>query len=318
MAPETSRPRSGRRRFLPTVEQLEGRTVPSVTYHGGAVLADVGVEALFLGSAWQTDPSLAPLAAQLGGYLQVLTGGSFMDALSRSGYGVGRGSYLDSGTDAMPMWWIISDAQIQQEIAASISNGTLQAPDANRLYVVYVQPGVAVTSPFGESTFGVLGYHSDFQGPTGTPVSYAVLPFPSENNSFIPGLNPFETLTAVTSHELAESVTDPYGDNVGRPAWYDNTWRDPVSGAQGAEIGDMTENVFIDWGGYVLQGVVNRRRQLLVPVGGSLDARSSGLHHRGGANHASHTRPTQRRDTWIIHADPIQRIVVHLVDTGED
>jgi hypothetical protein len=276
------------RRFRPSVERLEDRTVATVTYHGGALLTNVGVEALFLGSGWQDDPSLSALSGQLAGFLGSITNSGYLDQLTRAGYRVGRGVYIDGSTDPLPLAGVVSDDQIQAEIATSIQAGSLHAPDGNRLYVVFVQPGVAVTGPFGDSRFGLLGYHSDFQGPTGTGVSYAVLPFPSGANGGIPGLSPFEALTAVTSHELAESVTDPQGVNVGRPAWFDATWRDPVTGERGAEIADMTEGVFFDLNGYVVQGVVNRHRGLLAPAGGTLDPRSTGLPRQAHASHRRH------------------------------
>jgi hypothetical protein len=276
------------RRFRPSVEQLEDRTVATVTYHGGALLRNVGVEALFLGSGWQDDPSLAALPGQLAGFLSSITNSSYMDMLTRAGYRVGRGAYLGGSTDPLPLTGVVSDDQIQAEIATSIEAGTLQAPDGNRLYVVFVQPGVAVTGPFGDSRFGLLGYHSDFMGPTDTGVSYAVLPFPSGINGGIPGLSTFEALTAVTSHELAESVTDAQGVNVGRPAWFDATWRDPVTGETGAEIADMTEGVFVNLNGYLVQGVVNRHRGLLTPAGGALDPRSTGVPHQAHAGRRRH------------------------------
>jgi hypothetical protein len=279
------------RRFRPAVESLEDRTVPTVTYHGGAVLPHVEVEAVYLGSNWQTDPSLAALPGQLGGFLQSVTHSSYLALLGQAGYRVGTGSYVGAGTDAVPLGWAVSDGRIQGELAASILNGSVPPPDANRLYVVYVEPNVVVTSPFGSSAVDLLGYHSDFQGPTGTPVSYAVLPYPAGVNGGVPGLSTFEALTSITSHELAESVTDPQGVNVGRPGWFDATWRDPASGQTGAEIADMTQGVLIDLNGYVVQAAVNKKRHLLLPPDGAIDPRSTGLPHQAHASrrhHASH------------------------------
>jgi hypothetical protein len=276
------------RQFRPSVEPLEDRTVPTVTYHGGAVLPNVQVEALFLGSAWQSDPNLGAVAGLLGGFLQNVTSSSYLDVLGQAGYGVGRGAYVGSSTDALALGLDVSDARIQGEIAGSIGNGSLLPPDRNRLYVVFVEPNVAVSSPFGNSAVDLLGYHSDFQGPAGAPISYAVIPFPAGVNGVIAGLNFFETLTAVTSHELAESVTDPQGVNVGRPAWFDTTFRDPVSGQRGAEIADMTQGVLVDLHGYVVQAVVNRHRHLLFPPDGALDPRSTGLPRRAHASRRHH------------------------------
>jgi hypothetical protein len=272
--PGGARPTSGpSRRFRPAVEQLEDRRVLTVTYHGGAVLANVGVEALFLGSGWSSDPALAAQAGQLGTFLRFLTNSSYMDMLGRAGYGIGRGSYLDGRVDPAALPGIYSDAQIQATLARSITGGLLHAPDANRLYFVFVEPGVNVTASFGTSAADFYGYHSVFRGPTGVAVNYAVLPYPSGPNAPYPGLSAFETLTKVSSHELAEGVTDPQGDGVGATAWYDNTWRDPVSGLRGGEIADITDGVIVDLGGYVVQGVAGRHDQPLIPAGATFDPR---------------------------------------------
>jgi hypothetical protein len=295
------------RRFRPAVEQLEDRRVPTVTYHGGALLADAGVEALFLGSDWSSDPTFASQAAQLGTFFQYLTNSSFMDALGSAGYGVGRGSYLDGPVDSVPLGGAVSDAAIQATLSGSIADGLLQAPDANRLYFVFVAPGVNVATSFGTSARDFYGYHSAFVGPTGVPVNYAVIAYPSGPNAPYPGLSAFETLTKVSAHELAESVTDPQGDGVGRTAWYDNTWRDPVSHQRGAEIADIEDGVILDLGGYVIQGFANRHDRLLIPGGAALDprfrlpryvrtlrhhtARHRAAHHPGHRLHGDHRHP---------------------------
>jgi hypothetical protein len=275
------RQRAGR--YRPSLEQLEQRRVATVTYHGGALLRSVGVEALFLGIGWRDDPTLAAVSGQLAGFLQTITNSSYLDMLTRAGYRVGRGSYLDGPVDPLALGPVFSDGQIQKEIAADVLGGLLQRPDANRLYVVYVEPGVTVTDGGENSSQDFVGYHSDFRGPAGAAMHYAVVPYPGGGNATVPGLSPFEALTKVTSHELAESATDPEGVNVGRLAWWDNTWRDPNTGRRGGEIADITDGVFPDLNGYVVQAVANRNRRVLVPAGATLDPRSAGVPH---AHHA--------------------------------
>jgi hypothetical protein len=268
------------------------------------VLANVEVEAVYLGSDWRTSSGLIGLPGLLDGFLQSVTNSSYLGALGQAGYGVGRGSFTGATIDPTPLFGDVGDWQIQAEIAADISNGSIPAPDGNRLYVIFLEPGVSVSSPFGDSSVDLLGYHSDFLGPTGRGVSYAVLPFPGGPNGAVTGLNFFESLTAVTSHELAESVTDPQGVNVGRSAWFDATWRDPQTGQRGAEIADMTQNVFINLNGYVVQAAVNRQRHLLIPAGGTFDPRSSGLpHHARAAKRHAHAR---HADGPVPHRDPLE------------
>jgi hypothetical protein len=225
----------------------------------------VEAQALFLGDQWSSPPSNAT-PATLDSFLSDVTGGAYMDALTRAGYGVGRGSASPGAVDnaALASGSTITDASIQAEIQADISNGTLQAPDANRLYVVYVQPNVAVDLGEGQGTTqqGILGYHSGFVGQDAAGnlnvIHYAVVAFPggSVGNSQLPGRTAIDQLTAVASHELAEAVTDP-NVNFGQLGWFD-----PRRG----EIGDVTENnprAYVRLDGFLVQEVAARNDQLL-------------------------------------------------------
>jgi hypothetical protein len=122
----------------------------------------------------------------------------------------------------------ISDAFIRARLQADVGRQLLQAPNANTLYVVYVQPDVAVNLGGGQGTTqqGILGYHTAFVGANGAPIRYAVVVSPGgpAGNSVLPeARSATDQLTAVTSHELAEAVTDPdVNSNVngGRLGWF--------------------------------------------------------------------------------------------------
>jgi Bacterial Ig-like domain (group 3) len=254
------------------VERLEEREVPTVLYYGGNVLPHVEAQALFLGDKWSSDSSAAAKVATLNNFLGDVTGGPYMDALTQAGYGVGRGSASPGAVDnvTIPSNSTISDASIQREIQADIKNGLLQAPDANRLYVVYVAPNVAVNLGAGQGTTqqGVLGYHGAFAGQdasgNGTVIRYAVVAYPGgtvRNSSM--GTTAIDQLTAVTSHELAEAVTDP-DVNYSRLGWYD-----PRRG----EIGDISENnpnALVRLDGFLVQEAVDMNDRLLqIPTNSS-------------------------------------------------
>jgi hypothetical protein len=291
-------PSSGACRFRPALERLEDRLVPTVRYYGGAVLANVGVQGVFLGSGWSSDPGLAAQVGQLGTFLQSLTGSSFMDLMGRAGYGVGRGTYLGGWIDPVALPGSLPDGVIQAALAQGITDRSLAAPDANRLYFVYVEPRVVVTQGGQDSARNFYSYHYAFQGPTGAVVNYAVVPYPTAPNGPYQfprrphtSLSTFDTLTKVSSHELAESVTDPQGvpdpqgNLVGQPGWYDSTWRDPISHKRGGEIADIADSVIVDLNGYVIQGVAGRHDQPLIPAGGTLDPRFPHPHIRSHGRH---------------------------------
>ena len=248
------------------VEALEDRRVPTVSFFGGNLLPQVQAQAVFLGQEFSSAPANTETAA-LDASLKDITGGPFMQALARAGFNVGPGSAVAGAVDntSLSDGSTISDAFIQARLQADVSSGLLQAPNANTLYVVYVQPNVAVNLGSGQGTTqqGILGYHTAFLGANGAPIRYAVVASPggAAGNSVLPeATTALDQLTAVTSHELAEAVTDPdINSNVnnGRLGWFD---------PQRGEIGDVEENnpnAFVRLDGNLVQEVADQNDQLL-------------------------------------------------------
>jgi len=271
----SSRRRSGGRRawrrealsvVAAQVEQLESRALLTVTYHGGALLPHVEAQAVYLGADWQNTSSLQTQTGQIDTYLATLVNSPYMDMMANAGYNVGRGTASAGSVDSITLNKTtgITDAQIQADIQAMITAGKLQAPDANRLYVVYVEPGVVVHLGSDASNTTFLGYHGAFAGKTASgtamDIHYAVIPYPGAPNFSASSqgfASNFDEMTAVTSHELAEAVTDP---NVNYKAlgWYD----DQLNG----EIGDLAEGNYANLNGYVVQDLVNKNDQLISPA----------------------------------------------------
>jgi hypothetical protein len=149
----------------------------------------------------------------------------------------------------------------------------LQQSDANRLYLVYVEPNVAVKSGRGTSINAFLGYHSGFNGKdsSGTPIviHYAVIPWgggstvDGQPNATDPWLSPVQQDTLVSSHELAEAVTDP---NVG------DSWVDNNNGNQ--EVGDVVAHSTYYLDGYAVQRISDKNDQAMTSAKGTanLDA----------------------------------------------
>jgi hypothetical protein len=250
----------------PQVEALEDRQVPTVSFFGGNLLPQVQAQALYLGNEFSSAPANTETAA-LDAFLKDLTGSQYMQALTRAGYNVGPGSAVAGAVDqtSLTAGSTISDAFIRARLQADVSSGLLQAPNANTLYVVYVAPDVAVNLGLGQGTTqqGILGYHTAFVGASGAPIRYAVVVSPggAAGNSVLPeATTALDQLTAVTSHELAEAVTDPdVNSNVnnGRLGWFD---------PQRGEIADITENnpsAFVRLDGHLVQEVADRNDQLL-------------------------------------------------------
>jgi len=258
----------------------------TVTYHGGALLKSVEAEAVYLGSDWQTQSSLTSQAAAIDQYLGYVVNSPYMDMLTSAGYNVGRGSATAGATLnlALNKGTGITDAAIQSDIEAGIRSGQLAAPDTNRLYVVFVEPGVVIKLGSSTSQNSFLGYHGAFAGSTanGAPadIRYAVIAYPGSPNPSAGSQgygSVMDDLTSVSSHELAEAVTDP-DVNYKQLGWYDDR--------RGGEIGDLTrQNTRLN--GYLVQDVVNQSDQTIAPdtsggSGGSSGSTGSGASAGGG------------------------------------
>ncbi len=247
------------------VEQLESRQLLTVTYHGGALLTAVSAQAVYLGSDWQNTSTLQTQKGQLDQFVSTIVQSPYMDMLTNAGYNVGRGTSTAGAIDnlALNKTSGITDGQIRADLQAMITAGQVQAPGANNLYVIYVEPGVVINTSFGASNTAFLGYHGAFAGHTASgaaaDIHYAIIAYPGAPNfsassqGFASNL---DDLTAVSSHEIAEAITDP---NVNYKAlgWYD----DQLNG----EIGDLAVGHYATLSGFLVQDMVNQRDQIMTP-----------------------------------------------------
>lgn len=127
----------------------------------------------------------------------------------------------------------ITDANIQNEIQAQITAGTLPAPatdstgNVNTLYFVYFPPNLVISDPAFGSCVSYCAYHSTF-ALNSKDIPYGVVP------DFGPGSgcdlgcgtgSQWQNVASASSHEFAESITDTavgIGNYVDYPlAWYD-------------------------------------------------------------------------------------------------
>lgn len=249
------------------LEALEERLTPTITYHGGNLLAHVEVQALYLGSDWSSNSTYNQQTRTLDGFLKNLVAGSYMDMLATAGYNVGRGS-ADVGKIAplhIDNRSALADSTIQADLQTFITNGNLKAPDANRLYVVFVEDNVLVRTSEGLiSRTDFLGYHGAFAGRDAAgnlaDIRYAVVAYPGGNisNAAVSGLSALNDLTEVASHEIAEAVTDP-DVNYAALGWYDD--------AQNDEVADVVNQQFVLLNGFAVQRVGDRNDQAMTPAG---------------------------------------------------
>jgi hypothetical protein len=260
------------------VELLEDRLTPTLTNHGGAILANVQVQALYLGSDWNSNSVLNSQTAVFDQFLSKTVSGSYMTMLRNAGFTGPGGSIVGTGTSSagaidgvsIPITdlnnyanTVLLDSQIHTYLQSAISNHLVQQPNANTLYDVFVQDNVIVdfgtTLPLGlndgnNSVNDFLGYHSSFMGTDANNqpanIRYSAIPYQGSNgflnnssgvaNAQEPWLSVVDSATAVTSHELAEAVTDPDGST-----WYDTR--------TGNEVGDIVLASTVYLNGFAVQ-----------------------------------------------------------------
>jgi len=211
-----------------------------------------------------------------------------MDLLTQLGYSVGRGSTSPGTIDRLVLNknYYLTDSTIRGEVQRFINAGYLRTPDANRLYVVYVEPGAAIQDGNATSIRDFAGYHAAFAGRTATgyavDIHYAVIAYGGGINPVYPGLTPFGSMTLTASHEIAEAATDP---NVGYRAlgWYDD-YKDGEINRYEALLN-----------GYVVQSIINKYDVAYIPSGATtlraLDIISNG----GFASPSGHTAAADPR-----------------------
>lgn len=248
------------RRTFGSFEGLERREVFAVTYHGGGVLSNAEVQGVYLGADWNN--SLASTKSSLDAYLNYLVASPYFDTLHNtyslantpinrgtSTTGQVVGANVASGTT-------VTESQIKSMIQSAINSGVLATPDSERLYVIYVAKGVVIRDSSGDSSVNAfLGYHGAFAGHDANgqsaDIHFAIIAYPGGPNpsSGSQGFgSDFAQMTSVSSHEIAEAVTDPNVNYKGL-GWYDDV--------KNGEIGDLTSRTAV-LNGYTVQLFVNQ------------------------------------------------------------
>ncbi len=197
---------------------------PRLTYRGGPVLGSVQVVSVFWGAAWAGDAQGATVTGA-NDFLKFVVASAYVDQLAEydtPSQKIGRGRFVGTATitDASP-GASVADAAIQLMLDREVARKTIPAPAADTLYFVFLPAGVTVVDGGDQSCRTFCGYHDR----SGSGLYYAVVPSP-DCSGCLGGLAPLDALTSVSSHELAEAITDP----VPGQGWYDDA---------NGEIGDM-------------------------------------------------------------------------------
>jgi hypothetical protein len=200
--------------------------VPQLTYHNGHLLGSVEVFTIFWGKAWTT-ASKKTLAGQINNFFDTILDSPLIDQLgeySVAGQVIGHGTRVGSATVTSPsLSHSISDGALQHFLQHQVgSNPSVPQPTPNTLFFIYLPPGISVAQGGARSCQAFCGYHNDIAA----QLYYAVMPYPGCGGCS-GGLAPLDALTATSSHELCEAITDA----VPGRGWYDDSGN--------SEIGDL-------------------------------------------------------------------------------
>lgn len=213
---------------------------PRLVYNGGPLLAAAEVFTAFWGSEWHQTPQ-SDLLNQLNQFFDAILSSALLDQLgeySVPAYTISHGKHVGTATiTSSEPPQALSDEQIQQMLQQEIgTNSDFPPPSGNRLYYVFLPPGVSVTMGGSRSCQAFCGYHDTIGN---GQIFYAVMPYPGCSGC-TGGLSAFDALTGTSSHELCEAITDP----IPGQGWYDQ-----VHG----EIGDICAWKFKRVGQYNVQ-----------------------------------------------------------------
>lgn len=210
-----------------------------LVYNNGPLLTNVQVFTVFWGSAWQQSPG-SDTVQSINSFFDFILTSPLIDQLaeySTQGQTIGHGSRIGTITLTTPdVSTSVADSDIQQMLNNAIANNSaFPQPTANTLYFVYLPSGVTVVQSSSSSCQAFCGYHDAINN----QIFYAVMPYP-DCAGCAANLATLDALTATSSHELCEAITDP----VPGQGWYDQ---------QNGEIGDICAWQTKQIGSYTVQ-----------------------------------------------------------------
>ena len=214
-----------------------GLASENVVYYGGPVLSNVKIYAVFWGSQVN-----AEVQAKIGDFYTALSNSTYIDLLgqySTPTQAIHRGSFAGAKviTPHHPGLKLIQ-SDIEAELIVQFDEGNLPKPDANSLYMFHFPPHVQITAFGSQSCQGWCGDHEAIKNNSKYGnVAYAMIPDMGGACSFgcYGSGSALSSMTIVTSHEIAEAITDPVSPAQNEKPAKPAAWLTPGE----SEIGDL-------------------------------------------------------------------------------
>ena len=219
----------------------QARVAPAdamLSYRGGPLLTRAQVYSVYWGASWETSNSARTLIAGLDRFFSDILVSPLLDQLAEYSVGsklIGHGRFLGSSvrTESAPQG-SVTDASVRSQLKQWIRAKAVPKTTANTLYFIFLEPGVVSVMGGSRSCQNYCGYHN-----AAGKVYYALMPYPSCAGC-LGGMNVLDALSATSSHELCEAITDP----VPGKGWYDD---------RHGEIGDICAWQFRKVGAHTVQ-----------------------------------------------------------------
>ena len=213
-----------------------------LSYRGGPLITRAQVYAVYWGASWQGSVDARKLRTGLDRFFADILVSPLMDQLAEYSVGarrIGRGRFLGSTVriDGAPRA-SVTDTVLRRQLRKWINARAVPASSAQSLYFVFLEPGIVSSMGGSRSCQSYCGYHNATGNAAGQ-IYYAVMPYPSCAGCR-GGMDVLDALTATSSHELCEAITDP----VPGTGWYDDS---------NGEIGDICAWQFRKEGGHSVQ-----------------------------------------------------------------
>ena len=187
--------------------------------HGGPVITQAKVVAIFWGSEWGTQSNPSTLASN--------TAAFFANFGSTGEYNVITQYSGIQKTNLTNTHWVdtsnpptnVTDSAVQAEVVKYLNANTGGASDPNTIYEVFL-PSTSYASLGNATSCGgpqlqFCAYHGNFTH-NGQDVKYSSMPYPSCGGCHASGFTVSQDLQHFACHETREAVTDPDGTT-----WFD-------------------------------------------------------------------------------------------------
>jgi hypothetical protein len=155
--------------------------LPGVAKPGGPIVAEPQQYSIFLGSGW-ADPALRTREPRLSNLLANIRDHAQLDEIEQAGIKNRFGATFSLEKFDLAGNRNITDLEIQGLLAAMFKDGLLTRPNADAVYVIFLDSGLHSTLASLIADKHYIAYHSFFNT-SGAKIHYAVVPFQPDSKA---------------------------------------------------------------------------------------------------------------------------------------